>query len=307
MKVFVTGGTGAVGRFVVPALVAEGHDVTVLARGAEKAAQVERQGGVPTQVDLFDPDGLATAVAGHQAVLNLATAIPPMRKMDQSDAWAANIRIRTEGSANLVEAALRGGVDRFVQESIAFTYGDRGDNWIDEDTPLETAGLTDVTTAEANARRFAESRPGNVAVVLRFGWFYGPGSEQTASLVAAARGQAGPRFGPRDHWVGSLHFEDAAAAAVAALDARDGTYNVSDDPVTWGEFAEALGRAVGEAPWLRVPERLASVFGDRAETLYRSQRVSNRRFREATGWASRYPSVREGWPAVVRAMEGGTG
>jgi uncharacterized protein YbjT (DUF2867 family) len=64
MRVFVTGGTGAVGRFVVPALVVEGHEVTVLARGAEKAAQVERQGGRPALVDLFDPDGLATAVAG---------------------------------------------------------------------------------------------------------------------------------------------------------------------------------------------------------------------------------------------------
>ena len=304
MKVFLTGGTGAVGRFVVPALVARGHGVTVMARSAEKAAQVKGQGGIPARVDLFDPGGLAAAVAGHQAVLNLATAIPPMPRMGSADAWALNSRIRTEGSTNLVKAALGAGVERFVQESIAFTYRDRGDAWIAEDAPLETDALTDSSVvAEANARRFAESRRGNVAVVLRFGWFYGPGSEQSATLVEAARGPTGPMLGPRGSWIGSLHFEDAASAVVAALAAPDGAYNVTDDPVTWGDFAEAMGRAVGDAPWLRLPERLASVFGDRAGTLFRSQRVSNRRFREATDWAPRYPSVREGWPAVVRAME----
>ncbi|HEU5262628.1 MAG TPA: hypothetical protein VFU41_14510 [Gemmatimonadales bacterium] len=81
-------------------------------------------------------------------------------------------------------------------------------------------------------RRFAESRRRNVAVVLRFGWFYGPGSEQSATLVEAARGPTGPILGPRGHWIGSLDFEDAAAAVVAALDARDGAYNVTDNPVT---------------------------------------------------------------------------
>ena len=151
MKVFLTGGTGAVGRFVVPALVARGHVVTVMARSAEKAAQVKGQGGIPARVDLFDPGGLAAAVAGHQAVLNLATAIPPMHRMGSADAWAPNSRIRTEGSTNLVKAALGAGVERFVQESIAFTYRDRGDAWIAEDAPLETDALTDSSVvAEAN-------------------------------------------------------------------------------------------------------------------------------------------------------------
>jgi nucleoside-diphosphate-sugar epimerase len=134
--------------------------------------------------------------------------------------------------------------------------------------------------------------------VLRFGWFYGPGSDQTAGLLEAALGDDGPTLGPREHWIGSLHFEDAAAAVVAALRAPRGTYNVTDEPVTWGDFAAALGRAVGGPPWLRNAR-----FGALAGTMGRSQRVSNRRFREATGWVPRHASVREGWPAVVRALE----
>jgi nucleoside-diphosphate-sugar epimerase len=101
-----------------------------------------------------------------------------------------------------------------------------------------------------------------VAAILRFGWFYGPGSDQTAGLIDAARSDVGPTCGPRDHWIGSLHLEDAATAVVAALGAAGGTYNVTDEPVRWGEFAEALGRAVaGEAPWLRRPGGTPS--GDR--------------------------------------------
>jgi nucleoside-diphosphate-sugar epimerase len=294
MKVFVAGGTGAVGRYALPALVKQGHAVAALVRSREKALQVQSQGAVPAQVDLFDATGLAFAVAESDAVVNLLTHIPPVDDMGRREAWAENDRLRTEGSARLVHAALRAGARRFVQESIAYTYPDRGDAWIDERTPLDTAPVTDsVAPAERNARRFAAS-PGNTAVVLRFGWFYGPGSDQSAALLRAARSNDGPTFGPRDHWIGSLHFEDAAAAVVAALGVPGGAYNVVDEPVRWADFAAALAEAVGGAPWLR-----RARFVDMGLTMTRSQRVSSRRFREATGWTPTYLSVREGWRAVA--------
>jgi nucleoside-diphosphate-sugar epimerase len=310
MKVFVAGGTGAVGRPAVAALVGAGHDVTVVARNPEKAIQIEGQGATPADVDLFDLDPLASAVAGHEVVVNLATHIPSPGEMVKPGAWGENDRIRREGSANLVLAARRGGATRFVQESIAFTYPDHGHEWIDESAPLATAGVTDsVPVAESNARSFADGpdAAGRVAVVLRFGLFYGPGSAHTEMLVGLARRRVGPTFGPRTSWVASLHLDDAAAAVVAALTAPGGTYNVTDDPVTWEDLAEALGQAVGSPPWLRFPGRMASLFGDRAGTMHRSQRVSSQRFRQATGWAPRYPSVRDGWPAVVAATERGDG
>ena len=193
---------------------------------------------------------------------------------------------------------------RFVQESISFTYPDRGDEWIDEETPLAPAGPTGtVPAAEAGARRFGEAAESNVAVVLRFGGFYGPGSAHTDAVLAAARRHVGPALGPADHWVASLHLRDGGRAVAAALGVDAGTYNVADEPVTWRDYAEAVGAAVGEAPWLRLPGGLATLFGDRGGTLHRSQRVSSRRFREASGWSPGYASVREGWPAVVRELD----
>jgi nucleoside-diphosphate-sugar epimerase len=305
MRVFLTGGTGAIGRYALPALVKAGHDVTALTRSAAKAEQVEAAGATPAAVDLFDRDALAEAVAGYDAVVNLATSIPvSMTKSASAKGWDDNSRIRTEGAANLVDAALAHDVRRFVQESIAFAYEDSGDEWIDEDRPLHPAGpVGPVAAAEASARRFAEAGGERVAVVLRFGFFYGLGSAHTEAMLKAARRHVGPSFGPADHWVSSIHLEDGAAAVVAALGAPGGTYNVVDEPVTWREFAEALGQAVGEAPWLRVPGRLMTLFGERGGTLSRSQRASNRRFREATGWAPRYRSAWDGWPAVVEAAE----
>jgi nucleoside-diphosphate-sugar epimerase len=300
VKVFLTGGTGALGRYVVPALIERGHQLTVLARSADKAAQLERLGAAAARVDLFDAPNVADAFAGHDAVVNLATAIPPVRDMGLPGAWDMNSRIRRDGSAILVDAALRAGIERFVQESISYAYGGHGDDWIDETAPQQTDALTEsVAVAEANAQRFAAARPANVAVVLRFGWFYGAGSDQTEGLIEAARGPGGPELGRRDDWIGSLYLGDAASAVAASLFAPSGTYNVADEPVTWGTYADALADAVGDAPWRRAEERSAVVFGERYGALYQSQRVSNRRFREATGWEPRYRSVREGYAAVV--------
>jgi nucleoside-diphosphate-sugar epimerase len=309
MKIFVAGGTGAVGRYAVPAMVSAGHQLTVVARTDAKANDVHAMGAAPARVDLFDAGAVRAAVAGHDAVVNLATAIPgSVAAMARPSAWKQNDRIRSEGAANLVDAALAAGAGRFVQESIAFTYPDRGDEWIDEDTPLAPVGITaSVLTAEASARRFGEASAVNVGVVLRFGNFYGPGSVHTDAMLAAARHHLGPALGPADHWAAPLHLESAGDAVLAALDAPAGTYNVAEEPVTWRQFADALGRAVGGAPWLRVPGRVAALFGDRGGPLHRSQRVSSRRFRDATGWRPRYASVAEGWPAVVAAEAQGQG
>ena len=166
MKVFVTGGTGVVGTRAIPALVADGHEVTALARSTEKAASVRALGATPVEVDLFDADAVKAAVVGHDAVANLATSIPPLWKAAGKNAWDLNDRIRREGSAILVDAALAAGADRFVQESIAFPYVDNGDGWIDEDHAIDnTLGpFRGSGVAEAQAARFTTE--GGVGVVL---------------------------------------------------------------------------------------------------------------------------------------------
>jgi nucleoside-diphosphate-sugar epimerase len=139
--------------------------------------------------------------------------------------------------------------------------------------------------------------------VLRFGWFYGPGASHSERLFAQARRHTGLILGSPDGYVSSIHMVDAAAAVAAALHAPAGLFNVVDDePLTKRRYADALAHAAGRAMWLRGPGRAALISGDRLTSLTRSLRVSNARFRAATGWAPRYPSAREGWIATAAAL-----
>lgn len=301
MKVFVAGATGVIGRRAVEQLVAAGHEVTAVARSEEKAERLRAAGATPVAVSLFDPAGLAAAVAGHDAVVNLATSIPPMSRSATPGAWRENDRIRTEGAANLVDAALAAGVGRFVQESVTFTYADAGDRWIDATTgEVRPSGVTASTAAaEAAVRRFTEA--GGTGIVLRFGMFYAPDSGHTRAMLSAARWGVALLPGRPGARLSAIHADDAAAAVVAALAAPAGTWDVVDDePLTRQEVARALGARV------RVPGRWATLLGGSASALARSQRVSNRRFREATGWAPPHRSVRDGL-AAMREEAGAAG
>ncbi|SEG25205.1 Nucleoside-diphosphate-sugar epimerase [Nonomuraea solani] len=303
MRVFVAGGTGAIGGHTIPALLRAGHEVTALARTPGKAAALADQGAMPVRVSLFDQEALTPVMAGHDAVVNLATAIPSMDKFMNTEAIDANYRVRAEGSAALAGAALAAGVGRMVQESVSMVYRDQGDRWIDEDAPVDDYPLTRGNfAAEASARRFAETG-GGAGVVLRFGWFYGPGAAHSEQLYAMARRHVGMVLGRPDGYVSSIHMDDAASAVVAALEVPAGTYNVVDDePLTKRAYAFALARAAGAATWVSGPGRLGYLFGDRLTSLTRSLRVGNGRFRTAAVWSPRHRSAREGWLATARDL-----
>ncbi|MEU8800254.1 NAD-dependent epimerase/dehydratase family protein [Spirillospora sp. NPDC048819] len=302
MKVFVTGGTGALGGHTVPELVGAGHSVSALARTPDKAATLAAQGAIPVTVSLFDPSALAEAFSGHDAVVNLATAMPSTALFMVRRAWRATERVRTEGSAAVAEAALNAGVDRLVQESVAMLYRDNGADWIDEDAPVDRyPAATGNHAAEASAQRFAAA--GGTAIVLRFGLFYGPGAAHSKQMLAQARRHVGLVLGPPQNYLSSIHVADAATAVAAALRAPAGTYNIVDDePLTKRGYADALAQAAQTTPWVRLPGRAGLAFGHRLTSLTRSLRVSNARFRTATGWAPRYPSAREGWPATAAEL-----
>lgn len=215
-----------------------------------------------------------------------------------------NDRLRQEGSRNLVDAGLAAGAGRYVQESVAFLYADGGDEWIGEDRRVRANSITSSSLdAEAEARRFGAS--GGIAVILRFGSFYGPDSEHTADVVKFARQGFGTTPGPRGAYLSSISTDDAAAAVVAAAtEVPAGTYNVVDnDPVTREEFDGILARAVGRERLRPTPSFVVRLMGDKLDHVVRSQRVSNQALRTATSWRPRYASVREGIPAVVAAME----
>jgi nucleoside-diphosphate-sugar epimerase len=212
MRVLVTGGSGVLGRALVPRLEATGHEVRAPRRD---------------EVDLFDAAAVGQAVADAEVIYHLATRIPPRERRGDREAWRENDRLRTEAARLLVDAALASDVQVIVQPSVTFVYPLEGA--VDEDTPLGEVPphLESSLAAEREAARFAGS--GRRGVVLRFGQLDGPGTGIE---------QPDPRAGA------TLDVEDAGQALLAALEAPSGVYNVARD----------------------------------------GERVSNARFKLATGW-----------------------
>jgi nucleoside-diphosphate-sugar epimerase len=210
MRILVTGGGGVLGRAAIPLLHGEGHDVFAPARA---------------DLDLFAADAVTAAVKGSDAVLHLATRIPPQNPSEHPEAWRDNDRLRTEALRLLVEAALRSDVGILVQPTVTFVYPD---GTVDEDTPIGAvaAHLESALVAERETLRFAAA--GRTGVVLRLGLLDGPGTrcEERNDIYGA-----------------TLHVDDAGAALVAALEVPTGIYNVCRDGerVSNARFKQASG------------------------------------------------------------------
>jgi nucleoside-diphosphate-sugar epimerase len=305
VRLLLTGATGVLGRPTLSALLASGHEVRALARDAAKAQQLEAAGGEPVQIDLFDGPAVADAVAGVDAVLHLATNVPPVSKMAFPPAWRTHNRLRTEATRLLLDAARAQGVQAFIKESITFAYPDRGAQWIDESVPPDESVkmLRPTLEGERLVARFGVD--GGRGVVLRFGLFYGPENRSTDEALAMARARIAPIPGSPDGYVSSIHVDDAATAVVSALEAPSGVYNVTDDePLTRRDYTDAFAAAF-DLPTLHLTPgaALRVVGGAGAKALIWSQRVSNQRMRATTSWAPVYPSAREGWVAVAAARD----
>ncbi len=300
MRTLFTGATGVVGREAIPRLVTAGHEVTGVARSDEGRAWLEQTGATFTGLDLFDAGAVDRAMADQEVVIHFATSIPNTNAMRRRSSWDLNDRLRIEGTSNLVDAAIHHEVTRFIQESITFFYADGGDEWLDEDAPIDPwwEVLDSALVAEDHVRRFTDS--GGAGVSLRLAALYGPGPA-SADHIARVAARKLPILGSGDNYLSHLHVEDAGSALAAAMTAPSGAYNVSeDDPVTLAEDIETLASVLGAKAPRRVPEWLArQTVGPALGALTTSQRVCNVRFKTATGWRPRYPSVIEGWNAVV--------
>lgn len=302
MKIFVAGATGVIGRRLVPLLVDAGSEVTAVARTKEKAKQLEKQGATPVTVSLFDAAAVKDAVAGHNTVINIATRIPSGFRMMIPGAFNENIRIRREASKNLANAAIATRAQRFVQESFAPAYPDRDDEWIDEDVPIMPARhLESVEDAESAAASF--TRSGGAGVVLRFSMFYGPDSSLTLDMVNYVRRGFAPVFGGGDGFMSSVWTDDAASAVFASLKVPAGTYNVTDNsPMRRRDVFNHLAHALGVKPPRIPPLWVTKLAGSLGDTLGRSHRLSNAKFRQASGWVPKVPSVREGWKLLAEEL-----
>jgi nucleoside-diphosphate-sugar epimerase len=301
MQIFLAGATGVIGRRVVPLFVQRGHAVTAIGRSPAKREALQRANARAVGVDLFDAPKLREAVAGHDAIVNLATHIPSSTmRMLLPWAWRENDRVRRLGSATLADAALATGVPRFIQESFAPIYADHGDAWIDEHRTVKPVRYNrSMLDAERAAARFTDS--GRAGVVLRFAGFYGPDAFTLREMVDTMRKGWAPIPGSPEAFLSSLSHDDAASAVVAALEVEAGIYNVSDDePLRRRDWIDQLTSAFAIAQPKTLPSWVARLGGSVVELLSRSQRISNRKLRAASEWTPRYPSVREGFRAIEK-------
>ena len=196
------------------------------------------------------------------------------------------------------------GASTYIQESITFIYSDGGDAWLDEDSPLTISwvALQSMINGERETERF--SAGGGRGISLRFSGFYAPHAKSTLDSISMARRRLLPIAGDGSNFFSSIHVDDAANAAVAALEAPAGVYNVSDDePLRMRDYGRAITDAFGLKPPRRVPKWLFRLMGGGpAKYILSSQRVSNERFKNTTGWAPKHPSAREGYQQIAAEL-----
>ena len=307
MRIFVAGATGAIGSPLVEALVRRGHQVTGTTRSAARARGLEAAGAEPAILDALDREAVKAAVARAEpdVVVHELTSIPAEfnpRRFEQ--AFAQTNRLRTEGTDHLIAAARAAGVRRFVIQSFAaWAYAREGSNVKTEDDRLDDAPLPEVRqTLDAirHLERAALDGPFE-GLVLRYGWFYGPGStlSRTGPIAEAVRRRQFPIVGEGQGVWSFIHLVDAAEATARAVERGEpGIYNVTDDdPAPVREWLPVFADAIGAPPPRRVPVWLGRIFADRlGVTMMTGLRGAfNAKATQAFGWELRYPSWRQGF------------
>lgn len=306
MHVFVAGGTGALGRQLVPRLVAAGHEVTATTRSREKCAFLRQAGARPLVVDGLDRQRLTAAVedAAPDVIVHQMTALAGMRSLRNIDrVFAATNDLRTRGTDNLLAAAARAGTRRLVVQSHVSIYGRTGGPVKSEDDPLDTRPIASATQTSAAIRHVeAAVRQAPVeSLVLRYGSFYGTGASDI--LVAAVRQRRMPLIGSGAGVWSFIEIGDAAAATLAAIErGAPGVYNIVDShPAPVAEWLPYLASVAGAKPPLRLSASLGRLIaGEFVVAQMTSARgASNQKARLTLGWSPLYPSWREGFRAWV--------
>lgn len=306
MRVFVAGATGVIGRSLVPQLRAAGHDVFGMTRSEERGAVLRGQGAEPVVADAFDRASVAQAVreVRPDVVVNELTDIPraisPRRFADQ---FETNDRLRIEGTRNLMSAAEAVGAERMISQSIAWAYAPTRGLWSEADALYLDAPEPWGRSVGA-VRALEETTLGSETVegvVLRYGWFYGPGTSYAGdgSTAAMVRKRAFPIVGGGEAVYSFIHIDDAASATVAALErGAPGIYNVvDDDPSPVRDWLPEYASALEARPPRRVPRLVARLAAGRFATYMTTglQGATNEKAKRELGWAPRYESWRQGF------------
>ena len=307
MKVFVAGGTGAIGKQLIPQLVAAGHDVVATTRSARRTEEVERLGGEPAIADGLDERAIVEAVrrAQPEVVIHEMTALagkPDLRHFDRM--FAATNQLRTRGTDYLIRAAQQAGTRRLIVQSYSGWPNIREGGAVkSEEDPLDPdppKWQRESMAAFLHLEKAVPAAAGLEGVVLRYGGLYGAGTGMMSSeVVELLRKRQFPIVGNGAGVWSFIHVADAASATVAALDrGAPGIYNiVDDDPAPAAEWIPYLAEVIGAKPPRRVPVWLGRILaGDvPVSMMTRMRGSSNAKARRELDWEPRYPSWRQGF------------
>jgi nucleoside-diphosphate-sugar epimerase len=303
MRVFLAGGSGAIGRRLTPQLVARGHQVTATTTSRDKLDGLRALGAEPVVVDGLDALGVGEAVARAEpdAVIHQMSALagePDLRRFD--DWFARTNELRTVGTENLLAAARASGVKRFVAQSYTGWPNTReGGPVKTEEDPLDPAPPPAQAESLASIRALERAvlEAPLEGIVLRYGSLYGPGASD--GLVELVRGRKLPILGSGDGVWSWIHVDDAAAATVAAVERGGrGVYNVVDDePVRVSDWLPYLAEQVGAKPPRRLPVWLGRMVAGEVAVSFmtRIRGSSNAKTRRELGWEPSWRSWREGF------------
>lgn len=307
MRVFLAGASGVIGRPLIPALVAAGHEVTGITRRPERAEAIRAAGAEAVVCDVLDATAVGEAVgaAAPEAVIQHLTDLPPdLNPRNMKRAYAANDRLRTEGSKNLVAAALESGVRRYVAQNVCFFYAPEGGAVKEEGDRLFTDAPPPFDRSIKLAAEMEERvtrTPGLEGLVLRFGVWYGPATSFASDgfIANEVRRRRFPIVGAGTGINSFVHIDDVVEATQLALERGDpGMYNVCDDePAPMAEWVPAYAEAIGARPPRRVPRWLARLVAGRYATYLATELrgASNAKAKREFGWKPRFESWRQGF------------
>jgi 2-alkyl-3-oxoalkanoate reductase len=307
MRVFVAGASGALGSRLVPQLIHAGHEVVGTHHSPANAELLRTLGAKPVMLDLLDAGAVRKAVheSAPEAIVHQATALANAtwgRNFDK--VFARTNQLRTKGTDALLAAAREADVRRFVAQSFAsYRYAREGGPVKTEDDPLHPAPPANAQQSFAAMNYLEQTVTDFGGIVLRYGAFYGAAND---GLIEPVRKRLYPIIGEGGGITSWIHLEDAAAATVLAL-AHDGPaiYNIVDDePAPVRDWLPVFARALGAKPPRRLPAWLARLFaGEAAVVMGTDARgASNAKAKRELAWTPRYPSWREGFPAVYSAL-----
>ena len=311
MRVFVAGATGAIGRQLVPRLVAAGHEVTGMTRSEAKQRMIRELGAAPVVVDALDREQVADAVgsARPEVIVHQLTAIPAtldMRHFDRD--FALTNRLRTEGTDHLLSAARAIGVGRFVAQSYgAWPYARTGGPVKREEDPLDPTPARSMRESLAAIRHLETAVLGadwTDGIVLRYGAFYGPATSMAPGTeqVELVRRRKFPLVGDGGGVWSFIHVADAAEATVAAIEhGSRGVYNVvDDDPALVAEWLPALAQELGAKKPVRVPRFIGRLFAGEAGVVMMTEirGASNAKAKRELAWHPAHTSWRQGFVAA---------